>query len=419
MSIKNRLFPLLLAVLLCTAMVLPAHADAWLPPADDNVNWNIIDYIYQDQSCRALNVFLSNYCEANISFYSSSSPDSVAINGLLKHFELNPLAYPGAVWQETLSNGKTYMAISGSQFETSMRALYNRSVSAASVPGYLNGTIYVTASDYNQGVSEFASAMSGGYMGDNTYTVYFRVLRAHSGFDRKYTCAYHNLPSNQVTDIGDGMATFRYDGGTDTTEFSPRDFVLIEYEQSASGISHTNSNLPYSGAATDVTSATQPSVAETTPAVTAAPPKAETTPTEATAAPTTLPPETAAPSIPSTESDKGDFATYPGDATPTSTGGINTTALIIVIAVVAVAAIVLVVVLVAWRKPRPTQPPANQNWPASPPPRYPQERQQYPAPRNPQSYQPPQNQQRYPAPPNQQRNPNSQDQQSRHNPGDL
>ena len=120
-----------------------ALADAWVPP-DDKYNDALMSCPYEDEACRGLNTFLSNYAEANVYYYGSDSPDSVVIAGALKHIELNGKA------EETFvtDTGTKYMAVNASVFEEACNRYFGRKISASSCPGYSNGRIVVSASNY-------------------------------------------------------------------------------------------------------------------------------------------------------------------------------------------------------------------------------------------------------------------------------
>ena len=110
---KKLLTVLIILSLFISMLSLYIRADDWHSP-DEFSNYFVAKQTYDD--AYSINVFLSNYTEANVINFNSNTSDSVVVNAMLKHFELNAAAYSSNVSVFDSSYGK-YMSINGSYFE--------------------------------------------------------------------------------------------------------------------------------------------------------------------------------------------------------------------------------------------------------------------------------------------------------------
>lgn len=241
----KKMLSLCLALLLCAMLALPAAADAWIPPTDDGGYNEALVYLpYAEGDCKPLNVFLSNYAEANLAEFDPFAADALASEVTLKHFELNPTAYPEDVLCETDANGAAYMRITGEKYEERVSALFGRALKAEDCPGYQDGAIYVTAENYGAPVQVFAHAVFCNYMGDGHYYVAFDVYKVMDGVADCYALA--DIPEDGTAQqLGRGYANFSYAGDMGATEFHAYNFTLVDFWMNAENIPYTNENLPY------------------------------------------------------------------------------------------------------------------------------------------------------------------------------
>ncbi|MBQ3426970.1 MAG: hypothetical protein IJH37_07500 [Clostridia bacterium] len=227
----------ILSVMISLISTVTALADAWVPP-DDKYNDALMSCPYEDEACRGLNTFLSNYAEANVYYYGSDSPDSVVIAGVLKHIELNGKA------EETFvsDTGTKYMAVNASVFEEACNRYFGRSISASSCPGYSNGRIVVSASNYKAPIKIFASSVYCRYDGNYQYLVSFEVFQCNGNAQDYYGIARNNLPPS-VTKVGEGECEMAF-SGTQTT-FKSSDFKLKTIKLTNNSPQATDENTPY------------------------------------------------------------------------------------------------------------------------------------------------------------------------------
>lgn len=237
----GKVLSLLLCGLLVFLAVCPVAADAWIPP-DDDFNMSLMESPHEENACRALNVFASNYVEVNVIDYESMDTEQIA-RATLKHFELNPAVYPDDVSSLQI-DGKTYMTISGSAFERRVKALYGMTVPAEDCPGYQeDGTIVVSAENYDATITVCASVRWVDYLGEGRYIASFDVVEKKDGVSGMYNITNNDLPASCKT-IGQGSVEFFY-FDTKAKSFSPSDFELYRFSMSVEGtIPFTNANEP-------------------------------------------------------------------------------------------------------------------------------------------------------------------------------
>lgn len=274
---KQRLFALVLVLVLLGSLSLSASADAYIPP--ERIDGFDMNYAYMENgTCSALNTFLSNFVEMNMKSYSQDTRDEAVIAHVLKHLEINAGYYPADVKKTTGDDGKTYMKISESIFEKRMQRLFGKPIPAAQCPGYENGTITVTADHFGGPITVFASVYGCYPMGGDVYEVLFEAYRVDVDFSGWYSTAFTNLPWEKLTLLGGGSALIKYAGGKTDDTISTADFSLIEFTMEADGIPCTGANVPYN------------STEETQPPETEAVTEPETAPeTEPATEPETMP----------------------------------------------------------------------------------------------------------------------------------
>lgn len=287
----KKIVALALLLALFAALCPTAGADAWIPP--EEYNHALVASPKEDGACYALNVFISNYAEMGRDAWAGKSPDNVCIEGLLKHFELNPGVYPDDVFSHTAEDGTRYMAVSEEKFEKRMEDLFGRRVSAREHPGYHDGYIWVTAENYGAPITIYASVTDCFADSKNYYTVAFTIYNCtDSSFTNRYGTSYYNLPENHGEKIASGIACFYYWGPTDATTFHAYEFELDYYRLNETGVPfpYSNPNVP---AHSPVRSTEAPDTQGTTEPITEPPvpdttqtPAAEVPPAAASTAPT-------------------------------------------------------------------------------------------------------------------------------------
>lgn len=248
----KKIVTLLLALLLCAALTLPAFADAWIPPTDDG-SWNeaLVNLPGDGEACKPLNLYFSRFVEANLTTfeadltgYNAEVSKQEAIRATLKLFELHPGEAPEAVACDTDAAGVTYMRIGAEAFESRAFTLFGETVKAEECPGYRDGNIYVTADNFGAPTKVFAHTVYCDYLGEGEYYAYFDIYALDGVVNDCYALSDPDEIAG-VRLIGSGHAQFVYDGGTDTTEFNADDFSVKFFDMTAEGIPYTNENLPY------------------------------------------------------------------------------------------------------------------------------------------------------------------------------
>ena len=280
---KRKLFSLLLALLLCSVIPLSAAADAYFPP--ERIDGFDMNYAFmEDGTCKALNVFISNFAEVGIPEFSEDTPHPDLIAAVLKHLELNAGYYPAHVKQITAQDGSPYMQFSGEFFEDRMEHLFGIYIPATECPGYRNGSIEVSADHFGGPIQVFASVYGCYPMGGDVYEVMFDVFRVDEDFSGWYTTSYGNLPWDKLTTLGSGSALVEYPGGKTDENISSSDFTLIELTMDVSGLPCRGANLPFGHEEpTEPAETTMPTQAEEPAVPTSAP---ETEPEEPETKPT-------------------------------------------------------------------------------------------------------------------------------------
>lgn len=266
-----------LAVVLLAMLSLSASADAYIPPEEPAVGYDILTAHEQSGTCKPLNTFLSNFVEMGLESYYLDTSDEEVIACVLKHIELNANYYSGNVTKRTLDDGKTYMTLTEELFSGRMGWLFGREIPAQNCPGFDAGHITVTADHYGGPIDVIANVNACYRQGEDLYEVFFDVYYIHTDFSGWYTTPYWNMPLDNLTHRGTGRAIVRYAGGQTLDTISTTHFALVEWNMDAWGIAGPGDNLPYGY------------VEETLPPETEAPTEAET-----------LPPQTEAPTLPVT-----------------------------------------------------------------------------------------------------------------------
>lgn len=277
---QKRILALLLTVLLCASIPLTAYADAYIPP--EAYGYDILTAHEFNNTCKPLNVFLSNFAEIGLPHFAKGETDEeTVVAAVLKHLELNAQYYPNEVSKVDGDDGKTYMKIKKSIFDTRMERLFDMSVDFASLSGYTDGALLVTADHLNGPIQVFASVYAVGDLGGGNYEVLFDVYFIEQDFSGWYTTSHDNLPQNNISRLGGGQAVVYYGGGETVESISTSDFRLVELSMEMSRVPCAGANLPYGY------------VEPTQPPATEAPTQA---PTEApTQAPTDAPEESTRP----------------------------------------------------------------------------------------------------------------------------
>lgn len=240
---KRKILALALALLLCAAMAVSASADAIILP--EEVSYDITSAHLEDGSCYALNVFLSNFVEIGLAQYDQNTPDSEMMAAILKHLEINAKFFSGDVTQVSGEDGKTYMRVSESIFNTRMQKLFGRSIPASACPGYEGGSILVSAAHFGGPIQVFASVYNCTKESDGVYRAYFDAYLVNQDFSGWHRTANRNLPAEKLTLLGKGEALVSYNGYDTVSSISTSDFSLVQWSMDAQGIPCVGANLPY------------------------------------------------------------------------------------------------------------------------------------------------------------------------------
>ncbi len=220
----KKILAFLLATCLLLAAVPAVFADLWIPEYE---NENLVALTYTDGDCYALNAFLTYVVEAKFGMNDSEEfTFEEQCNFALKHLELNPGLYNGAVKGYTNGQGETYMEVSGAQFEQTVRDFFGISISADRCKGYSDGKIYVSAENFATEKDFFASVNYCSNLDSSAYFVSFEVYRAENAADY-LEIANVNLPKSELTLLGEVRCIIYYWGGREATEFQVTDFRLV------------------------------------------------------------------------------------------------------------------------------------------------------------------------------------------------
>jgi len=220
----KKLMVMLLAMILCLAAPLSAAADALI--YDEGANPYLCECWFSSDSCKGLNVFLSNFAEANVTYYNRSTPD--AITGTLKHFELNGPLYSDVSCKK-LEDGTKYMVIDGKTFENKAKQIFNVNIKASDLPGYKNGKLYAEAANFGAPITVFATATSVEYIGNYCYYVEFNVYRSKGEIKDRYSIPPRDLPADKVEKIAEGECELHFTGPLTQDTFKASDFSVVSY----------------------------------------------------------------------------------------------------------------------------------------------------------------------------------------------
>ncbi len=233
-------FKSLLFVIVFVLLVSPltSFADAWSPVDSGDYT----DKICLSENIRPINIFINNFVEANVYNYSSNSSDSVIIDTVLKHTELN-----GRVAAINI-DGKTYMEISKEKFDNLCRHLFAKTVSIDKCPGYnsTTNTVMVSADCYKPTIHNFAPLNNCVYNGNKIYTFYFNIYRVDNAGNyysqNEYTGA--DRFSQISSPVGSGKITAKYIGNG--SSFTADDFAVSNITITNNSPEYTNSNVSLS-----------------------------------------------------------------------------------------------------------------------------------------------------------------------------
>lgn len=220
----KKLLTILLAVCLLSSMTTAVFADLWIP--EDYENENLIALTYTDGKCYALNAFLTYVAEAKLGMNDSEDfTFEEQCDFALKHLELNPGLYNDAVTGYTNDKGETFMAVSGAQFEQTVRDFFGINITADRCKGYSDGMIYVSAENFAAEKDIFASVSDCRLLSFSSYFVSFEVYQADDAADYLEISNAH-LPRSELTLLGEVRCVIRYSGSREDTEFQVTDFRL-------------------------------------------------------------------------------------------------------------------------------------------------------------------------------------------------
>ena len=220
----KKILLILLSFCLLFAMTTAVFADVWIP--EDYENENLIALTHTDGKCYALNAFLTYVAEAKLGMNDSEEfTFEEQCDFALKHLELNPGLYNDAVTGYTNDEGETFMAVSGAQFEQTVRDFFGVSITADRCKGYSDGMIYVSAENFAVEKDIFASVNDCRVLWGYAYYVSFEVYQAENAADY-LEISNANLPRSELTLLGEVRCVIRYSGSREDTEFQVTDFRL-------------------------------------------------------------------------------------------------------------------------------------------------------------------------------------------------
>lgn len=236
---------LILLVCMFISLSVPAGADMWFPPDEEANTAIVFSMVYSGGSCGGINAFLSNYVEANVTYFDSTTSEATAMAKTLKHLELNASLFGDKVSRFLGEDGRSYMRVSGDLFEERVRLLFDRYVDASEHAGYCEGDVIVSSEDYGGPIQVFASAYDVEYYGNRSYYVYFDVFKVTGTLNNWYSTANVDLPRDQLKHLGTGTAKIYYNGDNEAYEFYSTDFTLQFIKIDAEDIPCTSVNMPY------------------------------------------------------------------------------------------------------------------------------------------------------------------------------
>ena len=245
MKNAKKLFAMLLAVLLASALPLRVRADVWIPP-DDMTNEYILSAPYVEGDCYVINAFVSNFAEANLTdYYRGGAGDEVAAT-VLKHMELNAGLYTDYMTQFTGADGKRYMRIDAGKYQNKVWDLFHIWANAEDCPGYADGAITVSAENFGGPIYVMAAVDNISYSGSGMYDMSFTVYHVPGGVNSQYGIPSYQLAEQGYEVYGTGYARF-YFGSATRTDFRSADLELqVFYMELNSGcrIPGSAPNLP-------------------------------------------------------------------------------------------------------------------------------------------------------------------------------
>ncbi len=235
-SFLRRALRILPAAALILALTVPAFADVWIPP-DENMNMSLVGAPWDEEDCKPLNIFLSNYIEAGLLDFEDNydTADALMLTTVLKHIELNGLAK--STYEQ---GGKTCMEITPERLASSAMRLFHTGIDAEGLPGYRNGALYVTAENYKAAPQVLASAEYVDYRGESLYVVFFTVYQGRNA-NSYYGTPMSEIEDAPLTSIGSGRACVRYAGSTSDLDIRVEDLLLVWLEAELDG----GASLPY------------------------------------------------------------------------------------------------------------------------------------------------------------------------------
>lgn len=234
------------AFLIFFASSVTAFADVWIPPTDKYYNEDVYNILNSAEGRRSMNLFLSNFSEANLESYNpSGTSDADVLKILLKHFELNAPLYSGVTVTSDGSSG-IIMTITQSTVEKAAKNMFNRQLTkhpAGGFAGYRDGKYICTANQAGSQLKVLSIANYIEYFGDNKYEAFFTVYKVESNIDKYYSNTASEIEKvSGVKKIGEGSAPFNYVGGTGSSAFRLAGYSLSEIDKSQ--LIYTQPNEP-------------------------------------------------------------------------------------------------------------------------------------------------------------------------------
>jgi len=248
---SKRLLSGLLAILMIFILSVTVFADAWEPAGEDAYyNKNVDNLLNEASGRRKMNLFLSNFSEANLHDFDSendlfNTSDMDILAYLFKHFELNASLYPSVSIINDGDFGKI-MTVSLSTVEKAEKRMFYRPFTKSPVTdfsGYRNGMYIVTANEAYSQLKVLSIADRLKYNGDGVYMVEFEIYKTESNIDNYYSYSSDEaIKSSSLKGIGEGYAEFNYVGGTGSAAFRLVSYELIDIDKSE--LVYTQANEP-------------------------------------------------------------------------------------------------------------------------------------------------------------------------------
>lgn len=257
-NLCKQIFCVLLVLSAMVGLSVTAAANVWTAPTDKDYKEDVYHILDEEDGRRTINLFLSNFSEANLLAYdATTATDGEVLKTLFKHFELNALNYSGVTVGSDGGSGKV-MVITQNTIEKAAKNMFGLAFTkhpVADFKGYEDGSYVVTANAAGSPLKVLSIAKYVEYRGENVYEAYFTIYKTEANIENYYS--YEPMLANEtpaLKAIGEGVAKFTYVGGDGITAFRLTGYNLTQINKAE--LVYTNPNEPSVLSAIPTTEAT-------------------------------------------------------------------------------------------------------------------------------------------------------------------